>query len=57
MFEGILNYWKRLLLLREERCSLFPILFLCSEKFHRLEMPIVPFFMMIDEKRWCQPSV
>jgi hypothetical protein len=59
MLMDILNDWRKLLLLKEERfsLSLSDIFALSPKELHLSEMLIVPSFMRIDEKRWCQPSV
>jgi len=58
---NILNDWRRLLLLKEER-SLSPsdIFALSPNDLKELQVSDrlgVPSFMRIDEKRWCQASV
>jgi len=62
MLMNILNDWRRLLLLKEERFSLsLSDIFAPSSKDLR-ELQVserlgAPSFMRIDEKRWCQASV
>jgi hypothetical protein len=64
MLMDILNDWRKLLLLKEERYSLslsLSEIFALSPKDSR-ELQVserlgAPFFMRMDEKRWCQASV
>jgi hypothetical protein len=61
MLVDILNDWRRLLLLKEESIFSLPDIFALSPKDLR-ELQVserlgAPFFMRIDEKRWCQASV
>jgi hypothetical protein len=59
MLVNILNAWRRLLLLKEERI-LSEIFVLSSKDLRELQVSErfgAPSFMRIDEKRWCQPSV
>ena len=60
MLMDILNDWRRLLLLKEERIlslSLSDTFAIFPKELHLSEMLIVPSFMRVDEKRWCQGSV
>jgi len=61
MLMNILNDWRRLLLLKEERILSLPDIFAFSPKDSK-ELQVserlgAPSFMRIDEKRWCQASV
>jgi hypothetical protein len=64
MLMDILNDWRKLLLLKEERYSLslsLSDIFALSPKDSR-ELQVserlgAPLFMRMDEKRWCQASV
>ena len=63
MLMNILNDWRRLLLLKEERILSLSLsdIFAFSPKDSR-ELQVserlgAPSFMRIDEKRWCQASV
>jgi hypothetical protein len=60
MFKDILNDWRRLLLLKEERFSLSEIFALSPKDLRELQVSQrlgAPSFMRMDEKRWCQASV
>jgi len=60
---NILNDWRRLLLLKEERplsLSLSDIFALFPKDLKELQVAEIlgaPFFMRVDGKRWCQASV
>jgi hypothetical protein len=57
---SVLNDWRRLLLLKEERISSLSDIFALSPKdlgeLQVSERLGAPSFMRIDEKRWCQAS-
>jgi hypothetical protein len=60
MLMDILNDWRKLLLLKEERYSLSEIFALSPKDSRELQVSErlgAPFFMRMDEKRWCQASV
>jgi len=62
MLMDILNDWRKLLLLKEERFSLslsdiFALSPKDSKELQVSERLGAPFFMRLDEKRWCQASV
>jgi hypothetical protein len=61
MLVSVLNDWRRLLLLKEERISSLSDIFALSPKDSK-ELQVserlgAPSFMRIDERRWCQASV
>jgi hypothetical protein len=60
MFMDILNDWRRLAILSEERYAL-PDIFSLSPKdlwvLHSSQILGIPTFKRMDEKRWCQASV
>jgi hypothetical protein len=62
MLMEVLNDWRRLLLLKEERfsLSLSDIFALSPKDLRELQVSErlgAPSFIRVDEKRWCQPSV
>jgi hypothetical protein len=60
MLMDILNDWRKLPLLKEERFSLSDIFALSPKDLNELQVSETlgaPSFMRIDEKRWCQASV
>jgi len=61
MLVSVLNDWRRLLLLKEERIlSLCDIFVLSPKDLKELQVSETlgaPSFMRIDERRWCQASV
>ena len=57
MFMDILNDWRKLLLLKEERYSLSDIFALSPKDSKELQVSErlrAPLFMRMDEKRWCK---
>jgi hypothetical protein len=61
MLMEVLNDWRRMLLLKEERIlSLYDIFVLSPKDLRELQVSErlgAPSFMRIDERRWCQASV
>jgi hypothetical protein len=60
MLVNIVNDWRKLLLLKEERFSLSDIFALSPKDLRELQVAErlgAPSFMRINEKRWCQASV
>jgi hypothetical protein len=59
MLVNIVNDWRRLLLLKEERIlsHIFAIFPKDLKELQVSERLGAPSFMRIDEKRWCQASV
>ena len=61
MIVNILDDWRKLLFLKEEKILSLSDIFILSPKDLRVlrvsERLGAPSFMRIDEKRWCQASV